>query len=222
MIKYLPNALTLLNLGAGVAMILKGDVRFAFICIIVSLIADGLDGFLARKLNVDSPLGIQLDSLADLISFIVGPSYIYYVTFLESSNIISYLPIIFFCMMGCLRLGIFNVSEPTQDFIGLPTPSGGLIIIGVLLLGYLEPNNVLLNHYLLISTPIIIGLYMVSPLTLMSLKYVKNNKLKKTLFMSLGLVLLLLIVIKPAFAILITMLTYLVFSIIYQFQLNQN
>ena len=86
MIRHIPNILTLLNLFCGalaVISVLFLHVEEALVLQAISLIADFLDGLIARKLNVAGPLGVQLDSLADVISFGIFPGAVVYILFLS-------------------------------------------------------------------------------------------------------------------------------------------
>lgn len=148
MIKNIPNALTLLNLFCGalaVVSILNLHVEEALILHGISLVADFLDGILARKLKVDGPLGVQLDSLADVISFGVFPSAIVYVLLAQSWDIdparsawedrMYLYPAFILAVFGGLRLARFNIStEQSDKFIGIPIPAMAMFFAGLLLI----------------------------------------------------------------------------------------
>jgi len=136
--KHLPNLLTLLNATLGVAAIyfIQADSGTGVVaCLLAAALCDMLDGLLARKLGVSGPLGKELDSLSDAISFGAVPA------FLWSSILGGYGAIEqpFAIFMGGLvaassvyRLAKFNLSTDQKlDFIGMPTPANALFALGI-------------------------------------------------------------------------------------------
>src|SRR5690606_35985085 len=127
----LANAFTLANLfsgSVGVIHLINGDYQTTAICIILSLILDFLDGFVARAMKSNSELGVQLDSLADMVSFGLLPGIVMYKALepfgnqllgMELPFEIKYLGL-FVTLFSCLRLAIFNLDdEQTYYFKGL-------------------------------------------------------------------------------------------------------
>ena len=142
MINQIPNALTLLNVFCGscaLVSILNGRYTEGVTFLVVCLIADFLDGFAARLLNVKSEMGKELDSLADMVSFGVVPAAILY-KLLTTATIFSfmqasYYPLLAFVItaFSCYRLAKFNLdTRQTTDFIGLNTPTNTLFFVGLL------------------------------------------------------------------------------------------
>ncbi|MCK9440332.1 MAG: CDP-diacylglycerol--serine O-phosphatidyltransferase [Methanothrix sp.] len=137
----LPDLFTLLNVVFGFLALLAagrawgGDVpQYAVVFILLAAMADGLDGFLARKVG-GSPLGANLDSLADLISFGAAPVFLAITAFHLPLHI---WPVgIFFLLCGTLRLARFNVVSGKGDssFEGLPIPAAGIALSASVLLG---------------------------------------------------------------------------------------
>ena len=138
----IPNALTLLNVFCGacaLVSILNGRYTEGVTFLVVCLIADFLDGFAARLLNVKSEMGKELDSLADMVSFGVVPAAILY-KLLTTATIFSfmqasYYPLLAFVItaFSCYRLAKFNLdTRQTTDFIGLNTPTNTLFFVGLL------------------------------------------------------------------------------------------
>ncbi|NMC09440.1 MAG: CDP-diacylglycerol--serine O-phosphatidyltransferase [Methanothrix sp.] len=134
-----PDYFTLLNAAFGLCALLAAgqapdhnSTLLAVIFIIFAAIADGLDGFLARRLG-SSQIGANLDSLADLVSFGVAPAFLALKAF-DSPN---FWPAgIFYLLCGALRLARFNVdSKSDQFFEGLPIPAAGIALSGCVLLG---------------------------------------------------------------------------------------
>ena len=138
--KYIPNIITLLNLFCGcIAIVYVAKFQFdkAFLFVCMGIFLDFFDGFFARLFKVASPLGLQLDSLADMVTSGVVPGFVMFQMFqsLEyDPNIISiYSAFGFIITLGaCYRLANFNIDERQSDsFIGLPTPANTLYIMSL-------------------------------------------------------------------------------------------
>ncbi len=129
----LPNFITLLNLLSGVVgilWVLEGQLLYGAYFVILSAGFDFLDGFAARLLKVQSDVGKELDSLADVVSFGVLPGILLYsLTKTQTdSQIIPYLTLIL-PMLSAYRLAKFNLDTRQSDrFIGLPTPANALLL----------------------------------------------------------------------------------------------
>ena len=129
--KHVPNFITCLNLFSGcVAALLafKGNYQGAFIAILVAAVFDFFDGFAARLLKAYSPMGKELDSLADMVSFGFAPGMIVF-SLLTEANINEWLPYLAFIIpvFSGLRLAKFNIDErQTSSFIGMPTPANAI------------------------------------------------------------------------------------------------
>lgn len=136
--KSLPNGLTCCNLISGciaVSYALGGDAQTALLFIIIGAVFDFFDGFTARALKVSSPIGKELDSLADDITFGFAPSAIAFMMLKQCAVPDSLLgaqkiyPYVAFVMaaFSALRLAKFNLDErQTSSFIGMPTPANAL------------------------------------------------------------------------------------------------
>lgn len=188
---YIPNTVTCLNLLAGaIACILSFHLQqelaygllgyqWAFIAIGVAAIFDFLDGALARVLHAYSDLGKQLDSLSDLISFGLAPSFLMYnYIYANTNNPFMSAVALWIVVMGALRLAKFNIDErQTTSFVGLPIPANALFWIGAVAwlmhTGY--PGNIAID-LLVIAFPLL----MVSELKIFSLKFT-NLKLSENL-----------------------------------------
>ena len=166
--KHIPNSITCCNLISGCMATywaFMGIYEFALLLIIIGAVFDFFDGMTARLLGVSSPIGKELDSLADCITFGFAPSAIIfsYLSTFETHNFI--IPFLAFIMaaFSALRLAKFNLDErQALGFIGLPTPANALFW-GSLIVGtqeYLEEipyipfillAGVLVSCYLLVS-----------------------------------------------------------------------
>lgn len=140
--RHIPNLLTLLNLLSGciaITFAFEGNFAVAALLIFAAAILDFLDGMAARLLNAYSPLGKELDSLADVVSFGVAPAvalfillrdYALFPSFTEPIRL--YIPYLAFLLpvFSAYRLAKFNIDErQTKNFLGLPTPASGLFWI---------------------------------------------------------------------------------------------
>lgn len=136
--KHIPNTITCCNLISGcvaTSYALGGSPKMALLWIIIGAVFDFFDGMSARLLHVSSPIGKELDSLADDVTFGVAPASIVfsllyvmeYPAFLESLRpILPYVAFIIAAFSG-LRLAKFNLDErQTTSFIGVPTPANAL------------------------------------------------------------------------------------------------
>ena len=136
LIKNLPNAVTCCNLLAGataVMMASEGQFRYAFLLIIAGAVFDFFDGLTARALNVQSPIGKELDSLADCITFGLAPSVMLMQTIRQQTEASNYAwgwwsaVALLMAAFSALRLAKFNTDErQTSSFIGLATPANAL------------------------------------------------------------------------------------------------
>ena len=129
----LPNFITLLNLLSGVLgilWVLEGQLLYGAYFVILSAGFDFLDGFAARLLKVQSDMGKELDSLADVVSFGVLPGILLYSLSKAQtdSQVLPYLTLIV-PMLSAYRLAKFNLDTRQSDrFIGLPTPANALLL----------------------------------------------------------------------------------------------
>jgi CDP-diacylglycerol--serine O-phosphatidyltransferase len=175
MLRHLPNALTLGNLFCGccaVLFILNGRVQEAALFTVGSFVLDYADGLAARLLHVASPLGKELDSLADVVSFGVAPGALFYHMLSAGAcpdawelyppnNVrigICYLglPAFILSAFAGLRLGRFNLdTRQTQHFIGLTTPATTVFVLGLALAS--AENRFGINAWLL-QLPVLYGL----------------------------------------------------------------
>ncbi len=134
--KHIPNFITLLNLFSGcIALVfaMQGDFLNAFIFVSLGIFFDFFDGFFARILKVQSPLGVQLDSLADMVTSGVVPGFVMF-KMLSEYSVNEFLPYFGFIITlgSCMRLAKFNIdTRQTDSFIGLPTPANALFILSL-------------------------------------------------------------------------------------------
>lgn len=195
--KHLPNFLTCCNLLCGcfgIVFVLEGREIPAAYFVWVAGVFDFFDGFAARVLKVSSPIGKELDSLADVVSFGVLPSLVMY-KMISSSTDASFLPYIAFTIaaFSALRLAIFNVDpHQTDSFRGLNTPANTLFITALPLL-YNDVGTWLYDTWVLVAITLVFSFLLVSRIEFFALKF-KNftwldNKIRFT-FLALAVLLL--------------------------------
>jgi CDP-diacylglycerol--serine O-phosphatidyltransferase len=136
--KHIPNLLTLLNACCGIVaiyFIFNQSTSGVAVCLVLACFADLLDGMIARKLGVNADLGIQLDSLADAISFGAVPAFLWSSILTDYGTLEQPWGIIFGAGMAAssvYRLAKFNLIEETSvDFKGVPTPANTLFVFGL-------------------------------------------------------------------------------------------
>jgi CDP-diacylglycerol--serine O-phosphatidyltransferase len=197
LLRHLPNLLTCLNLVCGCLGILnlwKGDPDHTAYYVWAAGVFDFFDGFLARLLKVSSPIGKDLDSLADMVTFGLLPSLFIYrmMESLGASPALCYVALLI-AVCSALRLAVFN-NDPTQSdtFRGVPTPANALFLTGLPFLEPLIPGGIG-SPVLLAAIAVIFSILLVSRFELFALKFKSfgwaDNKLRYT-FLLLALILL--------------------------------
>ena len=182
--RIIPSILTLFNLFLGCViklLLIEGNLPIEGISflILITLFFDFSDGLIARKFNLESKLGAQLDSLADLISFGLVPGIIMYKLFMEVS-LDPFLPLLGFTitLASAYRLANYNISHTgLKYFKGLPTPANTLFILSLMLIIRL-PNidsfvkEIILNNNFLIIITALSCYLLNSGFKLINLKFV--------------------------------------------------
>ncbi|WP_088102562.1 CDP-diacylglycerol--serine O-phosphatidyltransferase [Halalkalibacter urbisdiaboli] len=148
------NALTIINLALGtfaIIFIIQNELRMGLFFITIAAVCDRLDGAAARRLNISSEFGKQLDSLSDLVSFGVAPALIIYQAVLFEFGFIGAFFAILFISCSAIRLARFNVIESDGYFIGLPiTAAGCILTLNILMVEYV-PNYIFMFVTMLLS-----------------------------------------------------------------------
>ena len=176
--KHIPNIFTILNLISGflgITFFISDFTDYIPYCIYLSLAFDYLDGFTARKFNLVSDFGKQLDSLVDLISFGVLPSLLVFDWFYNYSSFqfLEYVSIIII-ISSAIRLAKFNTYKTKSfDFIGLPTPANALFFVSIFYsTSYI---SFFLNELNLTILVIIFSFLMISNIRFYSLKFLNYS-----------------------------------------------
>jgi CDP-diacylglycerol--serine O-phosphatidyltransferase len=219
--KHIPNAITCLNLLAGmigIYLVTQGRVSWAIYVVIIAAFFDFLDGLVARLLSVHSEIGKQLDSLADMVTFGVLPSLMVFML-LKGMSTSPYTPYVGFLIgiQSALRLAKFNVDHRQSDrFIGLPTPANAIFFCALPQLVEVIPwtSNLFFVPMGLLVTTLIFSFLLTAELPLIALKF-KHFRLNGNYFRYL--VLLISIVVVMALGIgglPLVILIYLLFSLL--------
>ena len=185
--KHIPNTITCCNLISGCIatyFAFQGDFTTALLFIIIGAVFDFFDGMTARLLHVSSPIGKELDSLADDITFGFAPSAIVFGYLCTFHIHIPYLPFLAFIMaaFSALRLAKFNLDErQALGFIGLPTPANALFW-GSLIVGLQEHNITFNGMEWVIIIGTFISSYLIAEIPMFALKFKhwgwKGNEVK--------------------------------------------
>lgn len=186
--KHFPNILTSLNLFSGcvaTVMVFRGHFEWAAYLVFIAAIFDLLDGMIARRMNVLSAFGKELDSLADLVTFGLVPGAVLFRLLQFSSleawvpqeeirRLVQFLPFAV-TVFSALRLAKFNLdTRQTDSFIGLPTPANTLWIISLPLIVNSHTSGLdamILHPVVLLSMTVISCFLLVSEIPLFSLKF---------------------------------------------------
>ncbi len=240
--KQIPNGITLLNLLCGciaVIFAVQGNLELAGLFVMIGIGFDFFDGLAARLLNAQSELGLQLDSLADMVTSGVVPGIVMYQLLSQvygkpfyllpdswsANQVISTFDWSYVSLLGLLitlasgyRLAKFNVdTRQTTSFIGLPTPANTLLIISLPLILKFQQDTwvveIILNKWFLILITLLSCYLLNAEIPLFSLKFktwgFAENKVRYS-FLILAVVC---IILLKFIAIPIVILLYIIFSL---------
>lgn len=192
--KHIPNTITCCNLISGCIatyFAFQGDFELALLFIVIGAVFDFFDGMSARLLGVSSPIGKELDSLADDITFGFAPSAIVF-SYLCTFHIhLMFVPFLAFVMaaFSALRLAKFNLDErQALGFIGLPTPANALFW-GSLVLGLQQQGTYFEGmEWVIIAGTFVSSYLLVSEIPMFALKFkhwgFKGNEVKYLFLLS--------------------------------------
>ena len=182
-VKHIPNSITSINLlcGAlGVIYAFQGQLDIAFYLMLAGAACDFCDGFAARLLKAYSPMGKELDSLADLITFGFLPSIMLYkcMDIYHPGAWYCYLPLVI-VIFSALRLAKFNIDErQSENFIGLATPACAMICGSFAVIAHYDINNIVgmftESTWMIPAGSVILSLLLVSNLPMFSMKFKKD------------------------------------------------
>ena len=209
--KYVPNLITLSNLLCGTVAIVfavRGAIDWAALFVAIGIFLDFFDGFFARLLHVKSEMGLQLDSLADMVTSGVVPGIVMFQLLSNSTYVLQtegtfamLLPYVgfFITLASAYRLANFNIdTRQTSGFIGLPTPANTMFILSLPLILQYQPtelfDSLFHNSWVLLGITLLSAYLLNAEIALFALKFsdysFKNNALKYV-FLALCVILLL-------------------------------
>nr|WP_093056259.1 CDP-diacylglycerol--serine O-phosphatidyltransferase [Salipaludibacillus aurantiacus] len=174
--RNIPNGITMANLIFGFLSIgssFLGEYQNAAIFILVGMMLDSMDGWMARKLGAESPFGKELDSLADIVTFGVSPAILIFGTTFSYMGMTGLIIAGMFPVFGAIRLARFNIDEETsvkKYFTGVPITAAGGIIALLTIFNFVVPEAAVSAIYTLLCV------LMVSRLKIPSLKDVPIPK----------------------------------------------
>lgn len=177
-IYLLPNLLTTAALFSGfysIVAAMKGHFDLAAIAVFVTMIADGLDGRVARLTNTQSAFGAEYDSLSDMVGFGIAPALIIYSWSLSHLGKLGWLIAFLYAAATALRLARFNTQAHDQDkryFQGLPSPAAAGVIASTVWLGYIHHIKGLMISIPIAALTLFMGALMVSTIRYHSFKQV--------------------------------------------------
>ena len=175
-IYILPNTLTLGGMFCGFYAILasfKGHFIFSAWAILIAVIFDGLDGWVARLTNSTTKFGIQLDSLSDLVAFGVAPAVLIYSWGLQPYGRLGWGASFLYVICGALRLARYNVQMGTSEskaFVGLPIPAAGIVVASLVLFYHEVIGTLAGRNYIILSLPFLLAALMVSTMRFHGMK----------------------------------------------------
>lgn len=200
LIHLLPNLLTITAICAGLTAIrfgYQGDFETAVRLVLLACILDGLDGRLARLMRSQSPIGAELDSLADFLNFGVAPVLILHAWALQDSPRAGWIAVLSYAICCVLRLARFNVSsrmETTEEnsafFEGVPSPAGAILVMAPMYVSFVLASEPAAPPLVIASYVFCVGLLMISRIPTYSFKNVSISR-KYAKFAILGVALLL-------------------------------
>lgn len=179
----IPNMLTLGNLlcgaSAAIALLVHSDFELAFWLVVASAVFDFFDGFAARLLHSTSAIGVQLDSLADMVSFGLVPALAMYALYGEAPQLtamseqavelVRFLTLIIVAF-SALRLAKFNIDDSqSAEFCGLPTPANGLFCLSLAMLA--SAGDVVISREVIVVAAVAMAYLLISPVRMFALKF---------------------------------------------------
>ncbi len=218
LLRYIPNAITLTAMCLGLTALrfsyIREDIKLSLLLLLIAAICDGLDGKVARKLNVQSEVGAQLDSLADFLNFCVTPALIIYEWHLKDLYFFGWAATLAFLCGGAYRLARFNVMHvdgvekvSSNFFIGIPTPAGALLSflpMVLMLEGFIQDKSAIFTAFYMVFVAGLMVSYIKTPST----KLVRIPRTKVTPLIALGIGLTIATIIAPLEVYLVAIATY--------------
>ena len=180
--KILPSMITLSSIVAGMSAILfasAGAFEKAVVAIMLAAVFDGFDGRVARMFRASSQFGVELDSLADSISFGVAPAFVVFFFSRQEMKSFAWVICLVYAICCVLRLARFNVMTGDEEvpeywhyfFTGVPAPAGALLSLTPLTLYFATDEAVFASPYVCLSFMLVVAMFMISRVPTLSLKH---------------------------------------------------
>ncbi len=187
--KMLPSMITLASVAAGMTAILlasRGEFEKAVIAIILAAVFDGFDGRVARMFKASSQFGVELDSLADSISFGVAPAFVIFFFSLQNIKSFGWIISVIFAICCVLRLARFNTMTGDEKvpeywsyfFTGVPAPAGAMLSLAPMMFYFATDCKILLPCCIYACFMTLIAFLMISQIPTLSLKKIKVSREK--------------------------------------------
>jgi CDP-diacylglycerol---serine O-phosphatidyltransferase len=215
----LPSLMTVGNLFCGYACVVystRGDFDTAAVFIGIAMVLDTLDGFLARLTNSTSAFGVELDSLADVVSFGLAPAILAFTWGLWPLGRVGWAAGFVYVTAAAMRLARFNIQTgSTTDkryFAGLPSPAAGGVIAATV---YMYPWGLQDPRVAILALPMVLvpGVLMVSTIRFRSIKAIDVGWRRSYLALFIGAVAIALIASHPRIALVVIAYTYIISSV---------
>ena len=177
-----PSMVTLFGLCAGVTTIrfaIEGHMTLAFVAVLVAGVCDGLDGTIARAVKGTSQFGVELDSLADMVSFGVAPAFMLYMWVLHEAPRLGWIVCLLYVVCAALRLARFNVDDASARpikktyFTGVPMPIAAYVVLTPLMLLKGAEDHFFAQPVFVMGVVVLVALLMVSTVPTFSFKSIK-------------------------------------------------
>lgn len=176
----LPNVVTITAMCAGLTAIrmgFHGQYKGAVIMILIACVLDGMDGKLARLLRSESPMGAELDSLADAVNFGVAPALVVYSFALQDASNLGWIAALVYAITCVMRLARFNLDSKSETqgtagsrFVGVPAPAGAFLVLFPLFVSFFMGDPEMIPPLIVALYMIGVGLLMVSRIPTLSFK----------------------------------------------------
>ncbi len=216
----LPNGLTLCGMFFGFYAILscfKGNYVHAGWAILIAMVFDGLDGWVARLTNSATQFGIELDSLSDLVAFGIAPSVMVFSWTLSPFGRIGWAVSFLYISCGALRLARYNIQKDSTEkkyFTGMPIPAAASVLASLVIFYHsqweIPPEKSIFTLFL----TILLSLFMISTLRFHGAKEIDFQRRKPFWFLVILILFLVLILMHPPIVLFIFAMMYLLWGII--------
>lgn len=223
-IYLIPNFVTTANMFCGfysVVESMNGNYLSASWLIIAASVFDALDGRIARLARATSVFGVQYDSLSDLISFGMAPSFLMYLWALQDFDRLGWLAAFLFLACGALRLARFNVLSgrlPAAFFQGLPIPGGaGVVATFVIFQNETQFPSVELTPVVGLGLTLFLASLMISTIPFPSFKELNWRSRATFGYLMVGVMAMILVAVKPEITVFVLLMSYLVLSLLWAF-----